>query len=187
MAKKTITFVTGNANKLAEVKQILGPRFDHHLVCQKIDLPEYQGSRKEVTEKKCIEAARLINGPVLIEDTSLGFKALGGLPGPYIKWFMEEIGAEGLHKMLQGFEDKSAVAICSFAYSNGPEHPVDVIEGSVQGQIVKPLGASGFGFDPCFLPEGSQLTFGQMEPSEKNASSHRFKAVTALAKYLAEL
>ena len=55
----------------------------------------------------------------MVEDTSLCFNAYGGLPGPYIKWFLKNLGHEGLNTMLAGFEDKSAYAQCIFAYSPG--------------------------------------------------------------------
>ena len=63
-----------------------------------------------------------VGGAVMVEDTSLCFKAYGGLPGPYIKWFLAKLGHEGLNKMLAGFDDKSAYAQCIFAYTPG-EHP----------------------------------------------------------------
>lgn len=55
----------------------------------------------------------------MVEDTSLCFNAYGGLPGPYIKWFLQKLGHEGLNAMLAGFEDKSAYAQCIFAYTPG--------------------------------------------------------------------
>nr|XP_012310780.1 inosine triphosphate pyrophosphatase isoform X5 [Aotus nancymaae] len=81
---KKIVFVTGNAKKLEEVIQILGDKFPCTLVAQKIDLPEYQGEPDEISIQKCQEAARQVQGPVLVEDTCLCFNALGGLPGPYM-------------------------------------------------------------------------------------------------------
>lgn len=80
---KTITFITGNAKKLEEVVSILGKTFPHQLVSQKIDLPEWQGEMDEISVKKCHEAAKHVNGPVIIEDTCLCFNALGGLPGNF--------------------------------------------------------------------------------------------------------
>lgn len=68
----------------------------------KVDLPEYQGEIEEISREKCRVATKQIEGPVLVEDTSLCFDALGGLPGPYIKWFLEKLKPEGLHKMLAG-------------------------------------------------------------------------------------
>ena len=80
-AKKTLTFVTGNAKKLEEFIYILGTNFPYQVVSEKIDLPEYQGSPQEICIEKCREAAKIIKGPVIIEDTSLCFNAMGGLPG----------------------------------------------------------------------------------------------------------
>lgn len=55
----------------------------------------------------------------MVEDTSLCFNAMGGLPGPYIKWFLQKLGHDGLNRMLAGFEDKTGYAQCIFAYSPG--------------------------------------------------------------------
>ena len=55
----------------------------------------------------------------MVEDTSLCFNAYGGLPGPYIKWFLKNLGHDGLNSMLAGFDDKTAYAQCIFAYTPG--------------------------------------------------------------------
>ncbi|KAH0595146.1 hypothetical protein MHUMG1_06895 [Metarhizium humberi] len=105
-----INFVTGNSNKLREVKAILEPGIE--VRSNPIDVEEVQGSIEEVTESKCRRAAELVNGPVLVEDTALCFNALAGLPGPYIKWFLAGIGHEGLNNLLAAYADKSAEAVC---------------------------------------------------------------------------
>ena len=86
-----VAFVTGNAKKLEEVKAILstGGALPVEIVSQKIDLPELQGEPEEISAQKCVLAAKEVGGPVMVEDTSLCFNALGGLPEPYIKWFLE--------------------------------------------------------------------------------------------------
>ena len=78
-----VTFVTGNAKKLEEVKAILstGGALPFEVVSQKIDLPELQGEPEEISAQKCVLAAKEVGGPVMVEDTSLCFNALGGLPG----------------------------------------------------------------------------------------------------------
>lgn len=78
---KPITFITGNVKKLEEVAAILGKEFPRELLSKKVDLPELQGEMDEISIKKCQEAARLVEGPVIVEDTCLCFNALGGLPG----------------------------------------------------------------------------------------------------------
>lgn len=78
---KPITFITGNVKKLEEVAAFLGKEFPRELVSKKVDLPELQGEMDEISIKKCEEAAKLVQGPVIVEDTCLCFNALGGLPG----------------------------------------------------------------------------------------------------------
>ncbi|KAJ0381713.1 hypothetical protein COL26b_000391 [Colletotrichum chrysophilum] len=77
-----VNFITGNANKLREVKAILEPAIV--VQSQAIDLDEVQGTVEEVTIAKCRKAADTVQGPVLVEDTCLCFKALNDLPGPYM-------------------------------------------------------------------------------------------------------
>ncbi|GCC35789.1 hypothetical protein chiPu_0014277 [Chiloscyllium punctatum] len=128
-----------------------------------------------------------IQGPVIVEDTCLCFNALGGLPGPYIKWFLEKLCPEGLFKMLAGFEDKSAYALCTFAYSTGnPIDQVKLFQGKTSGKIVDPRGPRNFGWDPCFQPDGFDQTYAEMPKAVKNSISHRYKALRELADYFIE-
>lgn len=196
MSTPRVTFVTGNERKLREVRQILNATGDLgvELVSQALDLPELQGSTQYIARAKCAEAARRIKGPVLVEDTCLCFNALNGLPGPYIKWFLESVGHEGLNRMLVGFDDKTAYAQCTFALSMGrPEDTEDSVllfEGKTDGTIVparcKP-GDKPFGWDPSFQPAGSSQTYAEMSKEDKNAISHRFKALEKLRNHLRAL
>jgi inosine triphosphate pyrophosphatase len=79
-------------------------------------VPELQGDSEEVAKDKALFAYEKVTKAVLVEDTSLGFNAYKGLPGPYIKWFMKGVGVEGLAKMVEPFEDKSGFAMCIIAY-----------------------------------------------------------------------
>ncbi|CAI9721566.1 rac GTPase-activating 1-like isoform X1 [Octopus vulgaris] len=173
----TITFVTGNANKLKEFTQILGKNFPYKLINENVDIPEYQGESDDISRAKCLEAAKIVKGPVVVEDTSLCFNALGGLPGPYIKWFLNKLKPEGLHRLLHGFEDKSAYALCTLAFSTGNlEAPVLLFKGQTDGKIVAPSGPNDFGWDPCFQPDGFDQTYAEMPKELKNSLSHRGKA-----------
>ncbi|XP_044752138.1 inosine triphosphate pyrophosphatase [Coccinella septempunctata] len=179
--KRSLTFVTGNAKKLEELKQILGPTFPREIISAKIDLPELQGEIDEICIKKCLEASSLVKAPVIVEDTCLCFNALKGLPGPYIKWFLGNLGPEGLYKLLAGFEDKTAQAVCTFAYHSGVEsEEVLLFKGITNGEIVEPRGPRDFGWDPCFQPNGFSQTYAEMPKEEKNKISHRFKALDLL-------
>ncbi|XP_067626130.1 inosine triphosphate pyrophosphatase [Eurosta solidaginis] len=180
---KPITFVTGNAKKLEELIAILGDNFPRKVVSAKIDLPELQGEIEEIATKKCREAARQVNGPVLVEDTCLCFNALEGLPGPYIKWFLEKLQPEGLHRLLAGWDDKSAKAICTFSYvENATSEPL-IFQGITEGSIVQARGSRDFGWDPIFQPNGYQQTYAEMPKEEKNKISHRYRALAALQEY----
>ncbi len=69
------------------------------------------------------------------------------LSGPYVKWFLAKIGPEGLYNLLQNWEDKSAYALCVFAYSEGIGKEVHIFSGRTDGSIVNPRGTQDFGWD----------------------------------------
>ncbi|WFD33505.1 adenylate kinase [Malassezia cuniculi] len=160
MSERVVTFVTGNANKLREAQQILArANVPWKLESRSVDVPEIQGTTQEVAIAKCSAAARAIGGPCLTEDTALCFRALGGLPGPYIKHFLGNVGVHGLHKLLAGFEDKSATALCTFAFCSGPDAEPILFEGTCEGKIVAPRGETDFGWDPVIEIDGTGKTF----------------------------
>ncbi|GME77276.1 unnamed protein product [Ambrosiozyma monospora] len=203
---KQITFVTGNKNKLREVIAVLtnnttNPNKDpttaqettaqigkYTLTNQKLDLDELQGSINEVTIHKARQAAKIIGGPALVEDTCLAFNALNDLPGPYIKWFVDKVGLEGLNKMLVGFDDKSAKAITTFGYCESADEDAEVLlfQGITEGKIVKSRGPTDFGWDSIFEPKGFETTYAEMKGVEKNKISHRSKALAKLKTFLLE-
>ncbi|GAA6061100.1 hypothetical protein JCM10212_006131 [Sporobolomyces blumeae] len=187
---RSILFVTGNANKLKEVRQILlasSPDLPFTVESRDLDLPEIQGSTQEVAKAKVAAAAEAIGGPCITEDTALGFEALGGLPGPFIKYFMKSVGHDGLNKMLQGFPSKRATATCTFAYSAGPGTEPVLFEGTTEGEIVPARGPTHFGWDPVFEPvEGESKTYAEMDGAAKNKISHRYRALEKLRKFLVE-
>ncbi|CAP85388.1 nucleoside triphosphate pyrophosphohydrolase ham1 [Penicillium rubens] len=183
MTLTKLNFITGNKNKLLEVRAILGKVIE--VDNQEVDVPEIQGTIEEIAKEKARRAAEAINGPALTEDTALEFHALKGLPGPYIKSFMEKLGHEGLNKMLDGFEDRTAEAVCTFAFCRGPGEEPIVFQGRTEGAIVRPRGSGNFGWDAIFEYDGKQ-TYAEMDKEEKNKISHRYKALVKLQQWLAE-
>lgn len=184
MSKRQLIFVTGNVKKLEEVIDILGTGFPFQVVSRKIDLPEYQGDPDDICRSKCREAVKVVDGPVIVEDTCLCFNAFGGLPGPYIKWFLDKLRPEGLHRMLHDFEDKSCYALCTIAlgnYSGRSDDSILLFTGRTDGRIVIPRGPENFGWDTCFQPEGHDETYAEMSTEFKNSISYRRKALEALA------
>ncbi|KAL9408605.1 hypothetical protein AB3S75_047057 [Citrus x aurantiifolia] len=181
---RPVTFVTGNAKKLEEVKAILGQSIPFQSL--KLDLPELQGEPEDISKEKARLAAIQVNGPVLVEDTCLCFNALKGLPGPYIKWFLQKIGHEGLNNLLMAYEDKSAYALCGFAFALGPNIEPITFLGKTLGKIVPARGPNDFGWDPIFQPDGYDQTYAEMAKEEKNKISHRSKALAMVKSHFAE-
>ena len=178
-----IRFITSNKNKIAEFQQIMGKEF---LVEPfKLDLPELQGEPMEIIKEKCLIASKETDGPVIVEDTCLCFNALKGLPGPYIKWFLEKLGHEGLNNLLQAYPDKSAYALCLFAYFDKTVQTEPLIfEGRTEGNIVPARGEHAFGWDPVFEPSGYSQTYAEMDKELKNKISHRGRALEKLKMFL---
>jgi len=185
---KPIVFITGNLNKLREVSAILNDNKEGvkiPIINQLIDLPELQGTPETISREKCL--AMEVNGPVMVEDTCLCFNALGGLPGPYIKWFLDECGLDGLNKMLVGFDDKTGYALATFSFKAGPGQTVHTFVGKTEGTIVQARGKDGFGWDPIFEPtEGKGKTFAELSSDEKNAIYHRRRGLEKLQSFLLE-
>lgn len=182
MKQKAIAFVTSNAIKVEEVRAILGNNSQLEIINHKLDLPELQGDMEEICVKKCQEAASLLKVPVMVEDTSLCYNALKGLPGPYIKWFIYKIGPEGLYNLLKGWDDKSAKAISTFGYCSDCDLGVRIFQGVVNGQIVPPRGPSD-GFDSIFQPDGCSKTYSELTKAEKYKISHRSMALRKFNEY----
>ncbi|PVU99306.1 hypothetical protein BB560_005528, partial [Smittium megazygosporum] len=110
--------------------------------------------------------------------------AFNGLPGAYVKWFLKELGPQGLYNMLASFDNKRAYARCTFAYTAGPGQDILLFTGTTKGTIVPPRGKTTFGWDPIFQPEDYSLTYAEMTSEEKNSVSHRYKALAQLQEYL---
>ncbi|MCT4697246.1 MAG: non-canonical purine NTP pyrophosphatase [Candidatus Cardinium sp.] len=183
---QTINFVTSNLLKLQQVHAILGNTAPFKLVHHALELPELQASLDEIAINKCITAAAIIGDNVLVEDTAFSFNSLNGLPGPYIKTFIHQIGLNGLIRILSDFEDKTAIAISTFAYTEGPNQPVKLFTGTMHGKIMPPSSSipNQTNWQSIFQPEGYDISYAMMEEAQKNKISHRYKALMLLVDYL---
>lgn len=179
---KELIFITGNPGKA----KYLSEYFHLPVRNEKIDLPEIQSlDLEEVVRDKAWRAFEKIKEPVLVEDTSLEFESLGSLPGPYIKWFYERLGNEGLCHLLNGYENRNAIARAQFGFCDGKE--VYIFEGSTYGKIAdKPRGSGDFGWGPIFIPDGYSKTWGEMTSEEKHHAAMRKAAVEKLGEFLKE-
>ena len=156
---------TGNAMKQREISMILSDCGEDFvdLKILDVDLPEIQEINTEAIAKdKARQGAQLAGGACVVEDTSLEFHALGGMPGPFIKWFQDKLGCEGLYKILTDYEDKSASAVCTLAFCPYPHADPVIFTGRCSGKIVEPQEGQGFGWDTIFVPDGETQPFSQM-------------------------
>ncbi len=177
---KEVTFITGNQHKADYLQQLLGFPLEH----QKVDLDEIQSlDLQEVVDHKVRQAFQILGRPVLVEDVSLEFGALGKLPGTFIKWFQEEIGMDGLCRLLDNHDDRSATARCMFGYFDGGD--VTFLEGSLEGSISEePRGSKGFGWDEIFIPEGYDLTRAELDKQADIETYMTIKPIQALKDFL---
>jgi XTP/dITP diphosphohydrolase len=178
-----IAFVTTNAGKFREVSVKLGET-GVKLVHEDRSYPEVQADR---LEKVVRFAATVLDDQVrsdyLIDDSGLFLDAFGGFPGVYSAYVFKRLGCAGLLKLLQGIPNRAATFETVFLLRTRDEH--EVFHGECRGTIAdRERGKAGFGFDPIFIPEGATKTFAEMTVSEKNAVSHRARAVDALLEYL---
>ena len=175
-----ITFVTGNDQKVVEMERILGIPINRAT----FDLPEIQSLDLEtVAGNKAERAYEYVAGPVIVEDTSLVFHALGRLPGTFIKWFTDELGHEGMCALLAAHTDRSATAAVCIAYHDGED--TRFFHGACNGSIAEhPRDGVGFGFDHIFIPEGHEEAWSELSSEVKDKMSHRAKAASKLAAFL---
>lgn len=175
-----LVFITGNQNKADYLARFLGGKVAHH----KLDLEELQSlDAQKVVEHKVRQAYAALKRPVLVEDVALTIPVMGRLPGTLVKWFVEELGPEGICKMLDGFDDRTAVASLRYALYDGKD--MHVFLGETRGHIAdKPKGTRGFGYDPAFIVEGYTKTRGEMTQEEYDLTSARFKALHKLKDFL---
>lgn len=177
---KKIVFATGNKNKLAEASRILGMEVEGYST----NIDEVQSlDAREVAIKKAQAYFLALEKPLFVEDNSLEFLGLNGLPGVYIDSFMEALGNEGLLKILKNVKNRGATAKTTLVYIWKKDR-YKVIEGETEGEISLRALGEGFGWDPIFVPMGELKTFGEMSAVEKDKYSMRAKALAKLQKWL---
>jgi len=178
---KHIYLVTGNQHKLQEWQAIVPA--DIVLEAVAIDLHEIQSSDpEEIVADKLRRAYEQVGKPVVVEDVDAGLDKLNGLPGPFIKFFIEKLGKDALYQLAGGDGELATVA-CTAGYYDGQQ--MIIVRGEKRGTIVAPRGDS-FGFDIVFVPEGETLTYAEMSADKKNSLSHRQKAIRMLIEKLGE-
>ncbi len=186
-----LIFATNNAHKLREVAEIVGEKFEL-LTLRDCGITEDIPEEQPTLEGNALQKARYIYERTGIDcfadDTGLEVDALGGEPGVRSARYAtdghdDEANKRLLLERMEGVELRGAQFRTAIALIMGGKEYL--FEGIVRGQIThSELGDGGFGYDPLFVPEGYSESFAQMSAEQKNAISHRGRAVRALAEFL---
>lgn len=186
-----IVFATNNAHKLSEVKAVLGEGFEL-VTLREVgiteDIPETGATLEENASQKARYVYDRTGLDCFADDTGLEVEALDGRPGVRSARYAGEghdfkANNRKLIAELEGKDNRSARFRTVISLIRGGVE--QQVEGIVRGVIAtEESGTEGFGYDPLFIPEGSNVTFAEMSAEAKNAISHRGRAVAALVKIL---
>lgn len=178
-------FITGNKHKADYLSRLIEMPLQH----QSISLDEIQSTNlDDIVKCKARQAYEIIKKPVLVEDVSLGFSALDGLPGPFIRFFTEpKDGLENLCRMLDSFDDRRATAACVYGYCDGDQ--VRLFRGQLEGSVAShPRGDNGFGWDRIFCPDGyGGKTRAELDSEADRATYLKLKPIAELRDFLSSL
>ena len=184
-------FATANQHKAKEARSILGPKIQLLLPTDlgyALEIPETGNTLEDNAMQKARTIWSFYGLPCFADDTGLEVLALGGAPGIFSARYAGahanmQANLAKLLDQLRGKEDRRAQFRCVIALIlNGKEF---FFEGSVSGHILEtPQGGYGFGYDPVFVPQGYDRSFALMSEQEKNAVSHRGRALEQLAHFL---
>ncbi len=186
-----LVFATNNSHKIKEVEKML-PEELNLLKLKDIDcfddLPETGTTLMDNARQKARYIYEKFGLNCFADDSGLEVSALGGRPGVYSARFAgsSATSSENISKLLielKGITDRTATFRTVIALIiDGNEY---FFEGSISGKITETLnGAEGFGYDPVFIPSGSEKTFAEMSPEEKNSLSHRAIAMKKFSEFL---
>ena len=192
-AGETIVIASHNPGKVREIAALLAPLGFSVVSAAELDLPEPVEDGATFEENALIKAraAAVASGKVaLADDSGLCVDALGGAPGIHsARWGgPEKDFARAMRLVEEALQAKGAVtpeqrkahftAALALAW---PDGKAQTFIGEVHGSLVwPPRGTKGFGYDPMFVPDGHDITFGEMEPEKKHAMSHRARAFAKL-------
>jgi len=190
---------TRNTHKTREIQHILGPEFKARDLGVHPDVSEIRESGTSFEENatlKALAASRQLPALVIADDSGLEVDALGGAPGIYSARYAgtNATDRDKIEKLLRELarvratdEGRRARFRCVVALARNGDL-LGIFEGTVEGRITDTtLGDSGFGYDPIFVPDGFEQTFGELPGEVKNTISHRAKAIRALAGRLRRL
>jgi inosine triphosphate pyrophosphatase len=186
-----IHYVTSNSGKFAEAKHIFSRdnslRDAYTFVHSAIHLDELQGSLQQIIKHKLDQAYNYFKEPCVVDDGALFCDAIGGLPGPYIRPFLEAVSDVGLWELIERYENRSCQVVCLIGFLENHVSPPQIFEGRVSGTIVAPRGGrklSLHSWSTIVQPHGCEHTFAEMSLEEASLFSARNKALLQFREYL---
>ncbi len=183
-----LVIASHNAGKVREIGELLAPLGVTARAAGALGLPEPEETEDSFAGNALLKAraaAAAAGLPALADDSGLAVRALGGDPGIHsARWAGPErdfaAAMDKVNRALGEAADRRAAFICALALAR-PGGAEAVFEGTVAGRLTwPPRGDRGFGYDPIFVPDGHETTFGEMEPAAKHAISHRARAFAKL-------
>jgi len=191
-----LVIASHNKGKIAEISNMLRPFEIEVYSAMDLNLPDVEETGTTFEENSRLKATTLakISGfPCLADDSGLCVNALNGRPGVYSARYAPNrdfsVGMDLLLKEIadSGSEDRGAYFVCVMSLAM-PDGECKVFEGRVEGKITtEKSGTGGFGYDPVFMPNGYDKTFGHFSAEEKALVSHRGRAFAKLIEYLTSL
>jgi len=176
-------FASSNINKYNEINHLVSARKNSFEVTfRMMELKEIQSdSLLEVAENKVLQAFMIYKKEIFVEDDGLFIEALKDFPGVYSSYVNKTIGNVGILDLLGNKVNRNASFKSIIAFHDG--NKIELFTGEIKGKIGFELTTGGWGFDPIFIPENSDLTFGQMDMKTKNQISHRKVALDRFLKW----
>lgn len=177
-----------NAGKVREIRELLAPFNADVVSASELGLPEPEETGLTFianAELKALSASLGANVIALADDSGLAVDGLNGAPGIYsARWAGPtkdfSLAMKKIENALGQNPDRNAQFICALSLA-WPDGHCDTFEGKVAGKLTfPPRGSEGFGYDPIFIPEGFDITFGEMDPARKHEMSHRADAFRQL-------
>jgi len=183
-----LVIASHNPGKVREIADLLALHGAEVVSAGDLGLPEpvEDGASFRANAAIKANAAAAASGlPALADDSGLAVEALNGEPGIHsARWAGPDkdfgVAMEKVEAALAGARDRRAHFACALALA-WPDGHVETFEGAVHGRLAwPPRGDKGFGYDPMFVPDGHEITFGEMAPDDKHAISHRARAFAKL-------
>ncbi|MDP3851498.1 MAG: RdgB/HAM1 family non-canonical purine NTP pyrophosphatase [Luteolibacter sp.] len=187
-----LILATRNAHKTAEIRAMIGNRFEVLDVTAFPECPEIAETGITFLENARLKAegiSRVLEGWVLSDDSGLEVDALSGAPGVWSSSFGGEEGNHArnnarLQEEMTGKTERGARFRCSMVLARGGREVMH-FSGTVEGRIIEgPRGLNGFGYDPLFIPDGHEATFAELDENVKNTLSHRARALAQVIDFL---